>query len=387
MTNTAKVCFISGARADYGLLYWIMRAVAEHPALRLQVAVTGMHLSPAFGETVRAIEEDGFSIDARIDSLLANDSANATSKSIGLGTIGFADVFDDLNPDVVFIPGDRFEILAAAIAAHIAGIRIAHLAGGDVTEGAFDDAIRHSITKMAHLHFVTNDMARRRVIQMGESADTVHLVGNPGLDHLHNTQLFDTNMFEAKTGYRFREKNFLVTYHPETRDTIPVAERFQELLTALRDLDEDVGILFTRPNADSNGLVISRMTDKFVAARPHAHAIASLGQPGYFSALALFDMVIGNSSSGLYEAPSFGIPTVNVGDRQKGRVRASSVLDCPHEHDAIRAAILKAMATDCSDTTNPYGDGRSAQRIVDVLALHADNADRGRKCFNDLEWR
>jgi len=379
-----KVCFVSGARADYGLLYWIMRGVAEHPALQLQLAVTGMHLSPAFGETVRVIEEDGFNIDARVDSLLANDSSVATSKSIGLGVIGFADAFENLRPDLVFIPGDRFEVFAAAIAAHIAGIPIAHLAGGDVTEGAFDDAIRHSITKMAHLHFVTNEAAERRVRQMGESPETVHLVGSPALDHVHQMVLLSRAQFTERTGYGFRPKNLIVTYHPETRSKQPVEEPFRELLDALGELGDSFGVLFTRPNADSQGSKISAMIDQFISTHSHAKVTTSLGQLGYYSALKLFDAVVGNSSSGLYEAPSFGIPTVNIGERQLGREKASSVFDCPAERDAIGQAISRALATDCTETQNPYGDGRSTPRIVDVLEHCSEIRQWPNKAFNDF---
>jgi len=346
-----------------------MKAIQGDPDLTLQVAATGMHLSPEFGLTRRAIEEDGFPIDARVEMLLSSDTSVGTAKSLGLGVIGFADALDRLRPDLLVLLGDRYEILAAATAALVLKIPIAHIAGGDLTEGAFDDAIRHSLTKMSHLHFVTNEESRRRVLRMGEDPARVHNVGSPGLDDIRRTDLLGREELGRALEFRFRAKNLLVTYHPATLGALPPEEEIRELLAALDALGTDFGLLFTRPNADPGGRRISGKIDEFVAGRPNAKVFTSMGQRLYLSAMAQVDAVVGNSSSGLYEAPSFRKPTVDIGDRQKGRLRASSVIHCAPSAEEIARAIATALRTDCSDVKNPYGDGRSSERILE--AIHA----------------
>lgn len=365
MARTVMV--VTGSRADYGLLYWVMKAIQADPALELQVAVTGMHLSSEFGMTVSAIEADGFPIAVRVDALLSGDSDASVAKSIGLGVIGFADVFARLRPDFALLLGDRFEILAAAQAALVAKIPIAHIAGGDVTEGAFDDAIRHSITKMAHLHFVTNAAAEKRVRQLGEDPQHVLNVGSPGLNALRHAALLPREALQSRLGFQFRQRNLLVTFHPATLEAAEPEQQLAELLLALDRLGDGFGIAFTKANADPQGRAINRMLEAHVAARPGCRLYDALGQQVYLSLMQEVDAVVGNSSSGLYEAPSLRKPAVNIGTRQKGRLRAASVIDCAPRAADIESAIRAALSLDCSKVRNPYGDGKSAARIVAAL--------------------
>lgn len=384
MTAMRKICVVTGSRADYGLLYWVMREIAATSGLQLQIVATGMHLSAQFGSTYRAIEADGFRIDAKVDMLLASDTAIGVGKSIGLGVIGFADALDRLQPDMLLVLGDRYEILAAAQAALIARIPIAHIAGGDVTEGAFDEAIRHSITKMAHVHFVTNADAARRVRQLGENPAHIHNVGSPGLDYIKRVSLLERAALEAALDFRLQKQNLLVTFHPATLEKQSAAAQFEELLTALDALGPEVGILMTKPNADTDGQIIIDLMDCYVKDRPFARAYTSLGQVRYLSAMALVDGVVGNSSSGLYEAPSFRKPTVNIGDRQKGRLQASSVVNCEPVAAEIEAAIRRALTMDCAQTVNPYGDGESAARIAKAISAVREPAALLKKHFFEL---
>lgn len=379
-----KICVVTGSRADYGLLYWILKAIKKDPKLKLQIVATGMHLSPEFGLTRRTVESDGFRIDEKVEMLLSSDTPPGIAKSIGLGVIGFADVLDRLSPDILVLLGDRYEIFAAAQAALIAGIPIAHIAGGDTTEGAFDEAIRHSITKMSHIHFVTNEAAEKRVRQLGENPDLIFNVGSPGIDTIRKLKRIGRPELQKKLGFQFRSKNLLVTFHPVTLDRETPADQFRVLLRALNRLGKDVGIVFTKPNADSNGRPLIDMIDDFASGHENAKVFTSLGQALYLGLLAQVDAVVGNSSSGLYEAPSFGIPTVNVGDRQKGRLRASSVIDCPLRTEAVLKAIRKAFTLDCSKVVNPYGDGKSSTRIVAKLKAIRDPRVLVKKHFFDL---
>jgi UDP-N-acetylglucosamine 2-epimerase (non-hydrolysing)/GDP/UDP-N,N'-diacetylbacillosamine 2-epimerase (hydrolysing) len=362
-----KVCIVTGSRADYGLLYWLLKEIQGDPDLQLQIVVTGMHLSPEFGLTYKVIEADGFTINDKVEMLLSSDTPVGIAKSMGLGVIGFADTLDRLRPDILVLLGDRYEILAAAQAAMVAQMPIAHIAGGDVTEGAFDEAIRHSITKMAHLHFVTNETSARRVRQLGENPEYIFNVGSPGLDYIKRMKLLGRSELEESLDFKFRGKNLLVTFHPVTLETQPAETQFQELLTALDSMGENIGLIFTKPNSDTDGRAIIRLMDSYVATHSNAKAYTSLGQVRYLSAMSQVDAVVGNSSSGLYEAPSFGKPTVNIGDRQKGRLQATSVINCKQEASSIKKAIVQAFALDCSGTTNPYGDGNSSIRIRERL--------------------
>ncbi len=362
-----KICVVTGTRAEYGLLYWLMREIEDDPDLDLQIIATGMHLSPEFGLTYRVIEDDGFTINEKVEMLLSSDSPVGITKSIGLAVIGFADALDRLRPDILVLLGDRYEILAAAQAALIARIPVAHIAGGDTTEGAYDEAIRHSITKMSHLHFVTNEVSACRVLQLGENPEHVFNFGHLGLDQIKRLQTLSKEDLEDTLGFKFQAKNLLVTYHPATLDTEQPSQQFQELLEALDSLGPDVGLIITKPNSDTHGRILIKMIDDYVAARPNAKAYTSLGQLRYLSAIAQVDAVVGNSSSGLYEVPSFKRPTVNIGDRQKGRLQASSVINCSNTASDIKKAVSKAFEKDCSVVENPYGDGNASIKILKTL--------------------
>lgn len=367
-----KICIVTGTRAEYGLLSTLMGEIKKDPELELQVVVTGMHLSPEFGLTYREIEEDGFFIDRKVEMLLSSDTAVGIAKSIGLGVIGFADVFAQLQPDLLILFGDRFESFAAAQAALVAKIPIAHIAGGDVTEGAFDDAIRHSITKMSQLHFVTNKDSFQRVKQLGEDPSHIYNVGSTGIDRIVSLPRMSRSELEKDLSFKFLKKNLLITFHPVTLDSEASGKQFKELTEALDALGGDVGLLFTKPNADPEGREIIRLLDEFVFEHTNAAVYSSLGQQRYFSLIAQVDAVVGNSSSGIYEVPSFYKPTVNIGDRQKGRLFASSVISCSPKKAEIEKAIRKAFVTDCSAAVNPYGEGCSSKKILGVIKSFTD---------------
>lgn len=345
-----------------------MKEIKEDPDLELQIIATGMHLSPEFGLTYRTIEEDGFPIDEKVEMLLSSDTPVGIAKSIGLGVIGFAEALARLKPDVLILLGDRFEILAAAQAALVARIPIAHIAGGDTTEGAFDEAIRHSITKMAHLHFVTNELSKKRVRQLGENPAFIFNVGNPGLDHIQRLAFLTRSELEQSLDFSFREQNFLITFHPTTLEKESPKTQFQELLSALDLFDEETtGLIFTKPNADTRGRELIAQLDQYTKRKKNSKAFTSLGQLRYLSTLAQVDAVIGNSSSGIYEVPSFKKPTVNIGNRQKGRLSPESVIHCAVNRKVIYAAILEALQKDYSHVINPFGDGNSSVKILNVL--------------------
>ncbi|MDP2782321.1 UDP-N-acetylglucosamine 2-epimerase [Devosia sp.] len=381
-----KVCIVTGTRAEYGLLYWLMKEIQSDVSLELQVIVTGMHLSPEFGLTYKEIEKD-FAINRKIEMLLSSDTSIGISKSMGLAQISFAEAYDELSPDIVVVLGDRFEIFSAATAAMIARLPIAHIHGGETTEGAFDEAIRHSITKMSHLHFVATEAYRQRVIQLGEAPDKVFNFGAPGLDNILNLRLLAIEELEKETGFKLGKKNLLVTFHPVTLEQSTAKEQFQQLLAALDELS-DTRIIFTKANADTDGRVINTMIDSYVAANTaKAIAFTSLGQLRYLSALQYVDAVVGNSSSGLTEAPSFKIGTINIGDRQRGRIRAASVIDCTPDKSAIIDAIQQLYSPgfrkSLCDVTNPYGEGGSSQKIAGILRSHP-LTQLLKKIFNDL---
>lgn len=368
---TRKICVVTGTRAEFGLLRWLMDEIAQHAELELQVAVTGMHLSPEFGSTYQEIEAAGFTIDAKVEMLLSTDSDTAVTKSMGLGMIGFADTYERLQPDIVVVLGDRFEIFAATSAAMIAGIPIAHLHGGETTEGAFDEAIRHSVTKMSHLHFVAAEEYKNRVIQLGEYPERVFNVGGMGIDAIKRIQLLDREALEQSMDFRFGNKNLLITFHPVTLEgQRSSTEQMHALLDALAELI-DTHLIFTLPNADTGGRELTRMVREFTDGRDNASVYSSLGQLRYFSCLAQVDGVIGNSSSGLAEAPSFNIGTVNIGDRQKGRLKAESVIDCGPSKAEILEAISRLYSPDFQNSlqnvSNPYGNGGASKAVVKVL--------------------
>lgn len=379
-----KVCVVSGGRADYGLLYWPMHEVRACEELELQTIATGMHLSPRYGMTVERFIQDGFPVSYRVDMQLFGDSPYDITRALGRGVIGFADAYAALQPEIVVLLGDRYEILAAAQAALIARIPVAHLCGGDTTEAAFDESIRHCITKMAHIHFVSNEISARRVIQMGENPAHVHVVGSTGLDAIRQARLLDRQEFFAAIGFSPKQKNLMVTFHPITLGKVSSQKQFGELLAALEGLGEEFGLIFTRPNADTEGEALNAMLNQFVSAHANAKAYEAMGEH-YLSALKHVDAVVGNSSSGLYEAPSFGIATVNIGDRQKGRLQASSVINCAAEKGEIQQSIWRAIREDFSQTTNPYGDGYASRRIVDSIRSAPDLQALLQKHFFMLE--
>jgi GDP/UDP-N,N'-diacetylbacillosamine 2-epimerase (hydrolysing) len=368
-----KICVITGTRAEYGLLRWVMQGIKDDAELTLQIIATGMHLSPEFGLTYREIEKDGFRIDRKVEMLTSSDTSVGIAKSMGLGIIGFADALDDLKPDLIVVLGDRFEIFAAVSAALIARIPVAHLHGGETTEGAFDEAIRHSITKMSQLHFVAAEDYRRRVIQLGEQPDNVFLVGGLGIDAIKRITLLDREALEVSLDFKFGSRNLLITYHPVTLEGQSSMQQMAELLAALDDL-ADTNLIFTLPNADTGGRELAAMVEAFVATHANARVYVSLGQLRYLSCMKYVDGVIGNSSSGLAEAPSMGVGSINIGDRQKGRLSSSSVIDCAPTLGSIRAALIKlydpAFRLTLPNTVSPYGHGGASKKIIEVLGTY-----------------
>jgi UDP-hydrolysing UDP-N-acetyl-D-glucosamine 2-epimerase len=379
-----RIAVVTGSRAEYGLLYWVLKELHASTVFDLQLIVTGMHLSTEFGMTVRQIEADGLPVIRRVEMLLASDSAGAVAKSMALGLIGFSDAIEALQPELIVVLGDRFEILAVAQAALLHNVPLVHIGGGDTTEGAIDESIRHAITKMAHLHLVTNADAACRVEQMGEDPARVQIVGNPGLDHLLRTPMLDKEALEQALGHQLGIRNLLVTFHPVTLEPGEARQQQQAMLAALDQLPERPSLWFTRPNADAGGRELANDLDLWAANRPQAHVFTSLGQQRYLSLMKHADAVVGNSSSGLCEAPSFGIPTVNIGDRQRGRLAATSVIHCAPTTQSIHAALREAMHMDCSGTINPYGDGQSTARILSALQNFKADRDVLKKRFHDL---
>lgn len=381
-----KICVVSGTRSEYGQLRWVMQGIKDDAELCLQVIATGMHLSPEFGLTYREIERDGFTIDRKLEILLSSDSAVGTTKSVGLGVIAFADALFDLQPDIVVLLGDRFEAFAAATAAMMAGIPIAHLHGGEITEGAIDDVIRHALTKMSHWHFVAAEEYRQRVIQLGEAPERVILCGGLGVDVIRKTPLLDRDALEASLEFKFGERNLLVTFHPVTLAPDGGAGQMEELLVALDTL-QDTHLIITLPNADAGGRELIRMVEAFVAAHPRAKAFTSLGQQRYLSCIAQVDAVVGNSSSGLSEAPSFKKASINIGERQRGRLKVASVIDCAPLRKDIVEAVEKLYTSDFQATLetvrNPYGEGGASDMIVETLK-RLDTHSNLKKVFHDL---
>ncbi len=381
-----KICVITGTRAEYGLLRWVMQGLKDDPEFTLQIIVTGMHLSPEFGLTYQAIEQDGFEIDRKVEMLLSSDTPVGIAKSMGLGLIGFADALNDLQPDLIVVLGDRFEIFSVVSAALIARIPVAHLHGGEKTEGAFDEAIRHAITKMSHLHFVAADEYRQRVIQLGEQPDRVFLVGGLGIDNIKRLQLLDRAALEESLDFKLGLKNLLITFHPVTLETSTAENQMNELLLALSDL-ENTHLIFTLPNADTDGRVLIRMVERFVAQHPNARAYTSLGQLRYLSCIAQVDGVIGNSSSGLAEVPSFKKGTINIGDRQRGRLQATSVINCEPTKESLVLALKRLYTSDfqssLKQTVNPYGEGGASEKVIATLK-NIDRNDMVKKTFYDL---
>ena len=366
-----KICVITGSRAEYGLLSGLMHAIKDDSELELQIIATNMHLSPEFGLTYRNIEQDGFTINKKVVMLLSSDTANATAKSVGLGFIGFADAYEDLQPDMVVVLGDRYEIIAAVSTALFYKIPVAHLHGGEITEGAYDDCIRHSITKMSHLHFTSTDVYRQRVIQLGEDPKRVFNVGAPGIENIKKVPLMSKEELEATLdGFTFGDKAFLVTYHPVTLENSTAEEQVKNLLVALDEFPE-YKVIFTLPNSDTDGRVIINLINEYVAKhKDRAISYPSLGLRRYLSALQFVKAVVGNSSSGIIEVPSFGIPTLNIGDRQKGRLTADSVVNCSTSKEEIVAGLEKVIYAEHKEIKNPYEGKNTTANILQVLKTY-----------------
>ena len=383
---TRKVCVITGSRAEYGLLRWVMQGIKDEPELTLQIIATGMHLSSEFGLTYHEIEKDGFQIDRKVEILMSSDTSVGIAKSMGLGLIGFSDVLIELKPDLILVLGDRFEIFSAVSAALVARIPVAHLHGGETTEGAFDEALRHSITKMAHFHFVAAMEYRQRVIQLGEQPERVFLVGGLGIDNIQRLKLLNRAELEASIDFKFGHRNLLITFHPVTLENSTATDQMAELLEVLAGLT-DTRLIFTMPNADNDGRALIKMVQQFVAQHPNARVFPSLGQLRYLSCIAQVDGVLGNSSSGLTEVPSFKKATINIGDRQRGRLQAASVINCEPTSKSIQVAIKKLYSEDfqanLSQVQNPYGDGGASEKIVKIIKECAIEGI-AKKSFYDL---
>lgn len=387
MPAKRRICVVTGSRAEYGLLYWLMKEIRHDAALELQLIATGMHLAPEFGLTWKQIEQDGFIIDRKVEMLLSSDTPAGIGKSLGLGIIGFTDTLEYLQPDIVVVLGDRFEIFAAVQAAMMQRIPIAHIHGGEITEGAVDDAIRHAITKMSHLHFTATERYRQRVIQLGELPQRVFNVGAPGLDNIVSLNLLDKPQLEAAVNFKLGKRNLLITFHPVTLEKATAAAQFENLLKAL-DYFDDIHLIFTQPNADADGRVIIGMIEQYRQRFPERIAsFVSLGSLRYLSALKYMNAVVGNSSSGLIEAPAFKIGTINIGDRQKGRLCADSVIHCAPEVDALLHAFNTLFSEDFQNALktveNPYGQAGASVKIKELLkSLSLENLLK--KGFYDL---
>ena len=385
-----KVCVITGTRAEYGLLKPLMTGIENEADMELQVVVTGMHLSPEFGLTYKEIEQDGFSIAECNEMLLSSDTPCGITKSTGLGMIGFAEIFTRIRPDMVVVLGDRYEVLAAAVAALIHRIPIAHICGGELTQGAVDDAIRHSVTKMSTLHFTSTEEYRNRVIQLGEEPERVFWVGAPGIENIKTQKLMEREELAESIGFPLDGPYVVVTFHPVTLEKNTAERQIENLLTALTYFNE-YRIIFTKANSDTDGRIINKRIDEYVCQnRSRALAVTSLGMVRYLSALRYCEMVIGNSSSGILEAPSFKIPTVNIGDRQLGRVRAKSVIDCENDVDSIITAIEQAGKLKeegvLEKTENPYEKADTSENILFALKRYMMNGASIKKTFYDIPF-
>ncbi len=364
-----KVCVVTGTRAEYGLFYPIMKKIQDSNKLELQLIATTMHLSEEFGSTYKQIEKDGFIIDEKIENLLASDTKSSIAKSTGLATILLSDAFNKLQPDVVLLLGDRYETHAAATTAMLMNIPIAHIHGGEITEGAVDEQIRHSITKMSYLHFTSTETYRQRIIQMGEDSSKVFTSGAPGIDNIINLELLPKTELEDSLNWKLGESSALFTYHPVTLDNNDINDEINHIFAAIEQTD--LNVLFTYANADDNGRVINQKIETFCQENPRKYKVVkSLGQLRYLSAMKYVNLLIGNTSSGIIEAASFQKPVVNIGNRQKGRLQSGNVIDCSIEtlKNAIKQALSKEFQNSCKTFKNVYGNGNATDTIVDVLS-------------------
>ena len=383
-----KVCVVTGSRAEYGLLFWLIKAIDDDPDLQLQLIVTGMHLSPKFGYTYKEIEEV-FDISSKIEILSSDDTSVGISKSMGLAQISLSKEYERLKPDIIIVLGDRYEIFSAASVAMIANIPIAHIAGGETTQGAYDESIRHSITKMSSLHFTATDTYKKRVIQLGENPKNVFNVGALAVESAQKLNLLSKKELEKEIGFSFNKKNLLVTFHPTTLEPKTAKKQFQELLDALDQLKE-TNIIFTKANSDTDGQIINEMIDNFVSTRKKNNiAFYSLGQLKYLSTLQFVDGVVGNSSSGITEAPLFKIGTINIGNRQKGRIMPISVINCKNNKADILNAIDNLYSKDfqpqLKKIENIFGNGKTSSKILKILKNTVIN-NIVKKKFYDIKF-
>ena len=379
-----KVCIVTGSRAEYGLLKNLMKLFKESPEFELLIIATGMHLSPEFGLTYKEIENDGFVINKKVEMLLSSDNPSSIAKSMGLGMIGFASALEDLKPDLVVVLGDRTEILSVASSCLVMQIPLAHLHGGETTEAAYDEAIRHSITKMAQFHFVAADEYKKRVIQLGENPASVHLVGGLGVDAIQNIKLLNKDDLEIELEFSFGKKNLLVTYHPVTLE----GNSEQQMMSLLNALDEfpDIHIIFTFPNSDAEGRSITQLIKEYCNTRKNSKYFVSLGQKKYFSTIQYVDGVVGNSSSGLAEVPTFKKGTINIGNRQKGRLRADSIIDCDANRISISKSLEKLYSKEfqskLQNVVNPYGKGDASIKIFNIIKENLSNISLIKQFYN-----
>jgi UDP-hydrolysing UDP-N-acetyl-D-glucosamine 2-epimerase len=383
-----KICIVTGSRAEYGLLYWLMKRIQSDTDLQLQVITTGMHLSPEFGLTYKLIEADGFTIDSKVEILLSSDTPVGVAKSIGLGVASLAEAMERLAPNIVVLLGDRYEIFAAAQAAMVLQIPVAHLAGGDNGQGTYDNIIRHCITKMASLHFVTHEDARRRVIQLGEHSGRVFCFGAMSVENIVRMPLLPKDALERELGIALKDVIFLVTFHPLTMDEFAAEVQLQALLNALDCflLEKNCSVIFTKSNADNGGRVLNHILEKYVKRDPNCYLFDSLGQTRYLSMMKHASVVLGNSSSGIYEAPYLQTPTVDIGNRQRGRVAPTSVIRCEADEIFIHEAILAALSFEFNDdVTMIYGEGNTSIKILEKIKEFIDFPRLTIKEFIDME--
>ena len=382
-----SVCVITGSRAEYGLLRGVMQRIKDDEELSLQVIATGMHLSPEFGLTYREILDDGFQISRKLEMLVSSDTSVGVAKSMGLGVIGFADALNELRPSLIVILGDRFEILAAAQTAMAMQIPVVHLGGGDIGSGTYDNIIRHCVTKLASLHFVTHDEALHRVVQMGERPDRVFCFGATCVENILNMQLLSRDELVKDLAIEFKELVFLVTFHPLTMDEFSAENQLDELLRALRRFlrNNNCTVIFTKSNADNGGRRLNQVLGGYVKQYPNCYLYDSLGQVRYISIMKQASVVIGNSSSGIYEAPYLHTPTVDVGSRQRGRSAPSSVIRCEPDESSIVDAINKALSIEFMNVKMIYGHGDVSRRIVSKIKEFIDDPGLSRKGFLDLK--